>query len=137
MNFKLPISLLAIIVMSIILTECFYVDEKDTTTVVEEKQEPKPKSADEIEFDRLNEFVIERGINICYLNNMLANIELQTIHEADVKYPDFGIKHVEYQNALYKKRKTEIFKRYNIPDSLTIKIHVYADKFCKELSVTP
>lgn len=73
----------------------------------------------------------KKNTTLCIVYKRLANIEDSTIHVADLKYPDFGIKHSEYQEQLYKKEYKKFFKSLNLNDSMVYYINAFSLKYCK------
>lgn len=89
------------------------------------------QSEDEIELAKLRAYLSERGLELCALANVLKEIELENIHKADAKYPDFGEKHQALVDRLdtqsYKKLRTQ----YKVSDDMLGKVSVFAMAYCK------
>jgi len=89
------------------------------------------KSKDEIELDKLNSYLKKRGLELCSLADLLKKIELENIHKADAKYPDYGEEHMAMIDRLdaqsYRKLRTE----YKLSDDMLSKVAVFAMAYCK------
>lgn len=89
------------------------------------------KSTDEKKYDEINEYLKERDTDLCLIYKTLYDLEGTTIKQADVKYPNFGMEHSEYQSKLYTQEKQKLFNKYNINDSLSSHITVLGMSYCK------
>lgn len=89
------------------------------------------KSDDEKKYDELSDYLKKRNTDLCFIYKILYDLEETTIHQADIKYPDFGIEHLEYQSKLYKQEKKKLFNKYNINDTLSTYITVFGMNYCK------
>jgi len=89
------------------------------------------KSADEKKYDELNDYLKKRNTDLCFIYKTLYDLEGPTIKQADIKFPDFGIEHSEYQSKLYKQEKKKLFNKYNINDTLSTSITVFGMNYCK------
>lgn len=89
------------------------------------------KSPEEIQYDQLTEYFKKHNTDLCSIYKTLYDLEVSTIKQADDKYPDFGIKHGEYANKLYKQEKNKLFKKYNINDTLSSYITAFGISYCK------
>lgn len=89
------------------------------------------KSEDEKKYEELNDYLKKRNTDLCFIYKTLYDLEGTTIKQADIKYPDFGIKHSEYQSKLYKDEKKKLFNKYNINDTLSTYITVFGMNYCK------
>lgn len=89
------------------------------------------KSKDEIALENLNEYLKIRGLELCSLSKQIDEIELDCIHKADKKYPDFGTEHSKYVKDLMKKERGRLVQQYELHDSVFTKIGVFAMAYCK------
>lgn len=89
------------------------------------------KSEDEKKLDEINSYLSKRNTDLCFIYKTLYDLELETIKQADKKYPDFGIKHNEYQSKLYDDGKDKLFTKYHINDTLSTYITVFGMTYCK------
>jgi len=89
------------------------------------------KSEEELKMAKLNETFKNRGTDICTIYKTLYDLEGYTIKQADIKYPDYGFEHSEYQKKLYKQEKEKLFKKFDINDSLSSSITFYGMSYCK------
>ena len=71
------------------------------------------KSDDEIELERLTKYLQQRELELCTFYKRLGDMELDCIHVADKKYPDFGIKHSEYSEKLMEAERKKLKKNTN------------------------
>lgn len=88
------------------------------------------KSEDEIALEKLQKYLKERGLELCSFNKKLESIELKSIHKADVKYPNFGKKHMDYYSMLIKKAYSKLKKKYDLDKSTLIKVMVFSSGYC-------
>jgi len=89
------------------------------------------KSDDEKKYDELNDYMKKRNTDLCFIYKTLYDLEGTTIQQADIKYPDFGVEHSEYQSKLYKLEKKKLLNKYNINDTLSTYITVFGMSYCK------
>ncbi|MBL0309060.1 MAG: hypothetical protein IPP77_05090 [Bacteroidetes bacterium] len=89
------------------------------------------KSAEEKKQEELADYFKKRNTDICFIYKTLYDLEGTTIKQADIKYPDFGINHSEYQSKLYKQGKRALFEKYNIDDTLSVYITIAGMSYCK------
>ena len=89
------------------------------------------KSEDEIALDLLNKSLSKKGLELCSFNKKLSDIELDCIHKADKKYPDFGTKHMEYVDKLTEVEMNKIRKKYHLNNDIFTKVSVFAGVYCK------
>lgn len=89
------------------------------------------KSDDEKKYEELTEYLRKRHTDLCFIYKTLYDLEGTTIKQADIKYPDFGTEHSEYQSKLYKQEKKKLFDKYNINDTLSSYITVFGMSYCK------
>ncbi len=88
-------------------------------------------SEDKVFLYYFDSLLTKKNTTLCNVSKQLLSIEDSTIHIADQKYPDFGIKHNEYQEQLYKKEYKKLFKELGINDSLVYYINTFSYKYCK------
>ena len=89
------------------------------------------KSQDEIELDKLNAYLIKRGLDLCTLADQLKKLELDNIHKADAEYPDFGREHMEMVERLDLKAYKSLRKKYNMNEDMLGKVSIFAMSYCK------
>lgn len=89
------------------------------------------KSKDEIELDKLNAYLNERGLDLCSLSDRLKRLELDNIHKADLRYPNYGDDHM----AMIDRLDTEAYKKlrvkYKLSESMLGKVSIFAMAYCK------
>jgi len=91
----------------------------------------KVKSKDEIALDNLNEYLKKKNVTLCDLYKQFESYELDNIHKADAKYPDYGEEHSDYVTKLDKADKKRIMSKYKLADSIHIKVIVFGMTYCK------
>jgi hypothetical protein len=89
------------------------------------------KSRDEIAKERLEIYLSSKNISPCQLYEEFGSYEIDNIHKADAKYPDYGLKHGDYVSELNKESKDRILRKHSIDDSIYIKTVVYGTFYCK------
>lgn len=89
------------------------------------------KSQDEIELEKLNLHLKERGLELCALSDLLKKIELDNIHKADAKYPDYGTKHLAMIDALDAQSYNNLIKKYKLNKNMLNKVSIFAMAYCK------
>ena len=89
------------------------------------------KTSDEKKYDELTEYLKKRNTNLCFIYKTLYDLEGTTIKQADIKYPNFGVEHSEYQRKLYRQEKKKLFNKYSINDTLSSYITVFGISYCK------
>lgn len=89
------------------------------------------KSDDEKKYEELTEYLRKRRTDLCFIYKTLYDLEGTSIKQADIKYPDFGTEHSEYQSKLYRQEKKKLFDKYNINDTLSSYITVFGMSYCK------
>lgn len=89
------------------------------------------KSEDEIEMERLTKYLKQRGLELCTFYKRLGDMELDCIHKADKKYPDFGIKHSDYSEKLMEEERMKLKRKYNLSDDTFISVSVFGGSYCK------
>ena len=91
----------------------------------------KEKSSDEKMLEELNVYFKKRNTDLCSIYKELYDLEGETIKQADNRYPNFGVEHSTYQSKLYKQEQKKLLKKYNINDTLTSYIFIFAMGYCK------
>lgn len=86
---------------------------------------------DEIEFEKLNKVLFERGLELCSFNKRLSEIELECIHKADKHYPGYGLQHQAYIDELQEEATNEICRVHDLNDEILTKVNVFAIAYCK------
>lgn len=89
------------------------------------------KTKDEIELEKLKAYLQKRGLDLCILSNMLKKMELDNIHKADAKYPDYGDKHMAMIDQLDEQSYRNLRKKYKLSDDMLGKVSVFAMSYCK------
>lgn len=90
------------------------------------------KSKDEIILEKINNYLQERNLDLCSLNNHLGKIELDCIHKADAKYPNYDYpQHTDLTDKLIKQEREKLIKKYNLNDSIFIYVGVFSMSYCK------
>lgn len=89
------------------------------------------KSQDEIELEKLTAYLNKRGLDLCSLADLLKKLELDNIHKADAKYPDFGTKHMEMVESLDLKAYKALRAKYNMNEDMLGKVSIFAMSYCK------
>ena len=90
------------------------------------------KSEDEIALDKLNAYLQERDLELCEFYEELGDMELDAIHKADAKYPDYDYpEHVDYSSKLMKEERLKLSTKYNLADSIFINVAVFGMSYCE------
>jgi|GEM_PF-1394394 len=90
------------------------------------------KSADEIALDNLNEYLEKRGLKLCPFYKQLGDMELDCIHKADAKFPNFDYpEHHDYSEKLMKNERKKLSAKYNLGDSIFVKVAVFGMGYCR------
>jgi hypothetical protein len=89
------------------------------------------KSKDEIELDKLNAYLNERGLELCSLADQLKKLELDNIHKADAKYPDFGEEHMAMTERLDAQGYKKLRIKYRLSEDVFVKVSIFAGSYCK------
>lgn len=89
------------------------------------------KTNDEIMLEKLEQYFKERNTDLCSLYEKLNQLELESIKQADKKYPDFGDENLNYSTKWYENEKSKVFNKNKINDSLTTYILVFGSNYCK------
>jgi len=89
------------------------------------------KSADEMVLEKLNAYIRKRNKDLCTLYHSLYDLEGETIKKADEKYHNFGAEHLSYQSQLYSEGQRNLFRKYNINDTLSTYITAFGMSYCK------
>lgn len=94
-------------------------------------QSDSSKSNDEIELEKLKSYLKERGLELCALSDTLKKVELDNIHKADAKYPDYGDKHMAMIQQLDAKFYESLKKKYKLNENVITKVAIFATAYCK------
>lgn len=89
------------------------------------------KSRDEIELDKLKSYFTKRGLEVCELADLLKKIELENIHKADAKYPDYGEEHMAMIHRLDAQSYRKLKAKYKLSDDMLSKVSVFGMAYCK------
>lgn len=89
------------------------------------------KSKDEVELEKLTSYLEKKGLNLCTLADLLKKTELENIHKADAKYPDYGDRHMAMIDQLDAQSYRLIRKKYNLSEDMLSKVSVFAMSYCK------
>lgn len=89
------------------------------------------KTEEEKAYESLKNYLKERDLELCPFYAELGKMELNTRNAADQKYPDFGTENLEYLETIRIEEKSKLSKKYNIADSMFVKINVYGNIHCK------
>ena len=103
----------------------------DSIRQSKEQQKLNYETKDELTLKYFSIYFHQRNTSLCSIYKELINIEDSTIMIADIKYPDMGANHYNYQEEIYLKAKLKLFKRYNINDTLSAFISAFGYKYCK------
>lgn len=88
-------------------------------------------SEDEIQLAKIKKLLDSRKIDMCELNKMLSNLELNSIHAADKQYPDYGSKHGAYADKLMDQGRKELERKYRLTEKEIGLISAFATVYCK------
>lgn len=88
-------------------------------------------SEDEVVLANLNKTLAKRGLELCSFSKQLSDIELECIHKADRRYPDYGMDHMAYVDKLTEAEMVKIQKRHRLSDDIFTKVSVFAGVYCK------
>jgi hypothetical protein len=90
------------------------------------------KSEDEIALDDLNKYLKERGLELCSFYKQLGDMELECIHKADAKYPNYDYpEHGDYSDKLMKEERIKLMSKYDLVDSIFGRVAVFGMSYCK------
>lgn len=90
------------------------------------------KSEDEIALAKLNKYLKKRNLELCSFNQRLQDMELECIHKADAKHPNYDYpEHTDYVDKLEKEEREKLAKKYNLADSIFSRIGVFGMGYCK------
>lgn len=89
------------------------------------------KSKDEIVLEKLKSYLKKRGLDLCALSDMLKKMELDNIHKADAKYPDYGEKHMAMIDRLDAQSYEKLMNKYNLNEAMLSKVSIFAMTYCK------
>lgn len=87
------------------------------------------------DLEKLNElkhYLSVRDLELCSFYEDLQKMELECIHKADDKFPDFDVPaHGDYVASLIKAERKKIATKFNIIDAKLDEIAVFAVYYCK------
>lgn len=90
------------------------------------------KSNAEIALDNLNEYLEERGLELCSFYKKLGDLELECIHKADAKYPNFDFpEHAMYSDKCMKEERLKLSAKYDIADTIYVRVAIFGMSYCK------
>lgn len=89
------------------------------------------KSKDEIELDKLKAYLKKRGLDLCQLSDLIKKTELDNIHRAKAKYPDYGNKHMAMIDRLDEEFYNNLKRKYKISKNMLSKVSIFAMSYCK------
>jgi len=89
------------------------------------------QSKDEIALANLNKYLTKRKLELCSFNKEISDSELEVIHKADKKYPDYGEEHQAYSEKLMQSNMSRLKKKYKLDDSIFVRVSVFAMSYCK------
>ncbi|WP_310556720.1 hypothetical protein [Flavobacterium sp.] len=89
------------------------------------------KDESEIAYENLKKYLNDRNLDLCSFYKELGRMELESIHTADAKYPDFGAKHTEYVESIRKAEREKLIQKYNLNDSIFGQVTTYGIAYCK------
>lgn len=89
------------------------------------------KSKDEIELEKLKAYLKNRGLDLCKLSDLIKKAELDNIHKADTKYPDYGNEHMAMVDRLDAEFYSNLKRKYRISENMLNKVVVFAMSYCK------
>lgn len=87
----------------------------------------RSKDKDYIELEK---FLNEHNTSLYEINSEINKISLNVLREADAKYDYTSSKHGEFQEKRELEEVAKLFAKYNIPDSLDVKIYALSI-YCK------
>lgn len=89
------------------------------------------KSKDEIELEKLETYLEKRGLDLCSLSDLLKKIELDNIHKADARFPDYGDEHMAMIDKLDAESYRNLKRKYKLNENMLSKVSVFAMSYCK------
>ena len=89
------------------------------------------KSKDEIVLEKLKSYLKIRRLDLCTLSDMLKKMELDNIHKADAKYPDYGDRHMAMIDQLDAQSYKQLMNKYNLSEDMLGKVSMFAMSYCK------
>lgn len=90
------------------------------------------ESKDEIALKELKSYLQERDLELCSLYKQLGDMELDCIHKADAKFPNFDYpEHINYSEKLMEEERKKILTNYNLADSIYTTVIVFGMSYCK------
>lgn len=89
------------------------------------------KNKDEIELEKITAYLAKRGMNLCSLSDLLKKIELENIHKADARYPDYGDEHMAMIDRLDAESYRNLKRKYKLSEDVLSKVSMFAMSYCK------
>ncbi|RZK43678.1 MAG: hypothetical protein EOO90_01935 [Pedobacter sp.] len=89
------------------------------------------KSKDEIEYEKLTAYLEKRGLDLCKLSDLIKKAELDNIHKADAKHPDYGEEHMAMIDRLDAEFYLNLKRKHKISEEMLSKVWVFATSYCK------
>lgn len=73
----------------------------------------------------------KRGLELCTFYKQLGDMEIDCIHKADKRYPNFGVKHSDYSEKLMEAERNKLKKKYKLSDDTFVNVSVFGGSYCK------
>lgn len=108
----------------------FVYDEDSFTVNYNENKIKALNNTNNVDYVKFNDFLEEKGIDVCALSKMFVKIEKQSYIEADQKYDVSDMRNYEYSEKYRETEKSKILEGYGIPDSLQLQI-IIMKLYCK------
>ena len=89
------------------------------------------KDSSEIDYEKLQEYLKERDLELCSFYKQLGEMELESTHKADAKYPEFGKEHDKYVENIREEERKKLIQKHNLNDSIFTQVSVYGMSYCK------
>lgn len=68
---------------------------------------------------------------MCTLYDWMKKIELDNIHKADAKHPDYGDSHMAMIDRLNAQSYKDLKKKHNLNEDVLSKVAIFAMSYCK------
>ncbi len=82
-------------------------------------------------YETLTKHLKERNLDLCSLVKLIEDIELNSIHKADEKYPNYDYpEHLNYTTMLIKKEEGKLINKHNLTDSIFYTITGFGMEYC-------
>ncbi|ELY2010341.1 hypothetical protein SL057_001385 [Flavobacterium psychrophilum] len=89
------------------------------------------KDESEVANEKLQLYLKERNLELCSFYKQLGDLELESIKKADIKYPEFGLKHREYVESIRVEERMKLIQKYNLTDSIFGQVSTFGMAYCK------